>query len=184
MSWFLYACACSVCFRRFIFQVIKKNNNNNNSSASVLNFYNLTILRCILFEKRLCFKPKYIHFVYSYLAHVTFPSCLRRRNKFVFCFFVFSVFLITRSTRTCRCLRKWSFFRSSVFLLGEESIRSEITNPFLDSRRKNTPLIHRKKEITLWQLVITATHTGYENTQIILVVYWFVQCTDVSSAVK
>ena len=33
------------------------------------------------------------------------------------------------------------------FLLGEESIRSEITNPFLDSRRKNTPLIHRKKRL-------------------------------------
>ena len=47
-------------------------------------------MECILFEKRLCFKPKYIHFVYSFLAYVAFSSCLRRDDQFVlavFCFF-------------------------------------------------------------------------------------------------
>ena len=72
--------------RRFLFQEIKK---NNNSSASVLNSYNFTILvRCILFEKRLCFKSKYIHFVCSYVVYVAFPSCLRRGDQFV----VFSLY--------------------------------------------------------------------------------------------
>ena len=50
-------------------------------------------MECILFEKRLCFKPKYIHFVYSFLAYVAFSSCLRRDDQFVlavFCFFFFS----------------------------------------------------------------------------------------------
>ena len=52
-------------------------------------------------EKRLCFKPKYVHFTYIHtLVYVAFPSCVRLENQFV----VFSsVFLITRSTRTFRC---------------------------------------------------------------------------------
>ena len=37
---------------------------------------------CNLFEKRLCFKPKYIHFVYSFEAYVAFSSCLRREDQF------------------------------------------------------------------------------------------------------
>ena len=44
-------------------------------------------MECILFEKRLCFKPKYIHFVYSFLAYVAFSSCLRREDQFVVFFF-------------------------------------------------------------------------------------------------
>ena len=42
---------------------------------------------CILFKKRLCFKPKYIHFVYSIVAHVAFSSCLRREDQFERVFF-------------------------------------------------------------------------------------------------
>ena len=29
-------------------------------------------MECILFEKRFCFKPKYIHFVYSFVAYAAF----------------------------------------------------------------------------------------------------------------
>ena len=47
-------------------------------------------MECILFEKRLCFKPKYIHFVYSFLAYVAFSSCLRREDQFVVAVFFFS----------------------------------------------------------------------------------------------
>ena len=38
-------------------------------------------------------------------------------------------FVPTRTTRTCRCHGKCSFFGSSVFFGSEESIWSEITNP-------------------------------------------------------
>ena len=55
----------------------------NKSSASVLNSYNFTILRCILLEKRLCLKPKYIHFFtfirslccFSFLSSTRGPFC-------------------------------------------------------------------------------------------------------------
>ena len=81
--------------------------------ASILNANNFYPKECTLFEKRLCFKPKYIHFVYSFLAYVAFSSCLRREDQFVVAVLVF---FLTRSTRTCRCHSKWSFFGSSVFL--------------------------------------------------------------------
>ena len=44
---------------------------------------------CILFEKRLCFKPKYMHFVHSFVACVAFSSCLRREDQFVVVVVVF-----------------------------------------------------------------------------------------------
>ena len=53
------------------------------SLASVLNSHNLTIVRCIQFKKCLCFKPKYVHFVYSYIVYVAFPSCLCCDDQFV-----------------------------------------------------------------------------------------------------
>ena len=59
--------------------------------------YVVSAPRCILCEKRLRFKPKYIHFVYSYLVYVAFPSCLRRQVS-VYCFSKSSVF----STRGAR----------------------------------------------------------------------------------
>ena len=37
----------------------------------------------------MCFKPKYIHFVYSFVALVAFSSCLRREDQFVVVVFVF-----------------------------------------------------------------------------------------------
>ena len=46
-------------------------------------------MECVLFEKRLCFKPKHIHFVYSFLAYVAFSSCLRREDQFVLAVFFF-----------------------------------------------------------------------------------------------
>ena len=59
--------------------------------------YVVSAPRCILFEKRLRFKPKYIRFLYSYVVYVTFPSCLRRQGS-VCCFSKSSVF----STRGAR----------------------------------------------------------------------------------
>ena len=85
-----------------------------------------------LFEKRLCFKPKYIHFVYSFVAHVALSCCLRREDQFVF-------FFPMRSTRTCRCHGKWSFFGSSIFLVVKNpyDLRSQIR--FLGSLWKTHP---------------------------------------------
>ena len=61
----------------------------NNSTASILNANNFYPKECILFEKRLCFKPKYIHFVYSFLAYLAFSSCLGREDQFVVAVLVF-----------------------------------------------------------------------------------------------
>ena len=85
-----------------------------------------------LFEKRLCFKPKYIHFVYSFVAHVALSCCLRREDQFVF-------FFPMRSTRTCRCHGKWSFFGSSIFLVVKNPYDLRSQNPFLGSLRKTHP---------------------------------------------
>ena len=99
-------------------------------------------MECILFEKRLCFKPKYIHFVYSFLAYVAFSSCLRREDQFVlavFCFF------FTRSTRTCPCHSKWSFCGSSVFLVvkNPHDLRSQIRFWILPKKRRH-PICFRE----------------------------------------
>ena len=86
---------------------------------------------CVLFEKRLCFKPKYIHFVYSFVAYVTFSSsCLCRLDQFV-------VFFSTRSTRTCRCHGKWYFLGSSVLLVVKNTydLRSQIRFWILPKKR-------------------------------------------------
>ena len=99
-------------------------------------------MECILFEKRLCFKPKYIHFVYSFLAYVAFSSCLRREDQFVLAvFFVF----FTRSTRTCRCHSKWSFCGSSVFLVvkNPHDLRSQIRFWILPKKRRH-PICFRE----------------------------------------
>ena len=31
----------------------------------------------------MCLKPKYLHFVYSFVAYVAFSSCLHREDQFV-----------------------------------------------------------------------------------------------------
>ena len=133
-SCFLYV--SSVCLHRFIFQVIKNKNNKTKQfiCASVLNSSNFIILRsvdqCILFEKRLRFKPKHIHFVYSYVVYVTFPSCLRQISLLFFPLF--------SSSRGA-----WGhavvMVNDPLFFGSEESIWSEITNPFLDSPTKTHP---------------------------------------------
>ena len=91
-------------------------------------------MECVLFEKRLCFKPKYIHFVYSFLAYVAFSSCVRREDQFVLAVFFF---FFTRSTRTCRCHSKWSFCGSSVFLVvkNPHDLRSQIRFCILPKKR-------------------------------------------------
>ena len=52
-------------------------------------------------------------------------------------FHVWHLFTFMRSTRTCRCPGKWPFFGSSIFG-SEESMWSEITDPFFDSPKKRT----------------------------------------------
>ena len=112
LSCFLYV--CRVCLRRFIFQVKKKN-----SSALILNSNDFTILRGVFYARNVCVSNRNtIHFVYSFLAYVSFSSCLRREDRFVVAIF----FFLSRSTRTCRWHSKWSFFGSSVFLV--------VTNPY------------------------------------------------------
>ena len=69
----------------FVFQVIEK----NNSSASILNSYNFTILRGVFYSRNVCLKAKYIHFVLSFVAYVSFSSCLRREDQFVVFFPLF-----------------------------------------------------------------------------------------------
>ena len=71
LSCFLYV--CSVCLSLFLAKWLK-----NDSSASVFNSYNFTILRRVFYLRNVCFKPKYIHFVYSFVA---FSSCLRREKR-------------------------------------------------------------------------------------------------------
>ena len=73
-------------------------NNKKNSSASVLNFYNFTILS-VYYQRNVCVSNRniYILYIYTYVVYVEFLSCLRGEDQFV----VFSsIFLITRSTRT------------------------------------------------------------------------------------
>ena len=98
-------------------------------------------MECILFEKRLCFKPKYIHFLYSFLAYVAFSPCLRREDQFVLAVF----FFFTRSTRTCRCHSKWSFCGSSVFLVvkNPHDLRSQIRFWILPKKRRR-PICFRE----------------------------------------
>ena len=61
-------------------------NQKKNSSASVLNSYK----EYTLFEKRLCFKPKYIQYLFSFVTYVTFSSSLCRGDQFVVVVFFFS----------------------------------------------------------------------------------------------
>ena len=49
------------------------------------------------------FQPKYIHFVYSYVVYIAFPSCLLREDQFVVVVVVVVFFFFTKSTRTCYC---------------------------------------------------------------------------------
>ena len=128
LSCFLYV--CSVCLRRLIFQVLR----NINSWA---NSYNLTIVRCILLEKRLCFEPKYVHFAYSYVSSCRF-SFLSSPRESVCCFFFY--FPRHEEQEDIPCHGKWSsVFGYSVFFGSEESIWSEITNSFLDSPKNMKP---------------------------------------------
>ena len=108
LSCFLYV--CSVCLRRFIVQFKKKN-----SSASILNSYNFTILRSLIY----CIRETFVFQTEIYIFRIFIPSLC----CFFFlsspwgsvCLFVFFSTRSTRNTRTCRCHGKWSFFGSFVF---------------------------------------------------------------------
>ena len=55
----------------------------------------------------MCLKPKYIHFVYSFVAYVAFSSYLHREDQFVivvtFLLLLLLFFFFTRSTVICHC---------------------------------------------------------------------------------
>ena len=107
-------------------------------------------LRGTLFEKRLCFKPKYIHFVFSFVFYVTFSSCLCSGDQLVVSFFP------TRSTKTCLCHGKWSFFGSSVFG-SKESVISEITIRFWILPKKRTLKLSTYRGCITSALQVTTT---------------------------
>ena len=75
-----------------------------------------------------------IHFVYSFLAYVAFSSCPRREDQFVVAVFFF---FHLRSTRTCHCHSKRSFFGSSVFLVVKNpyDLTSQIRFCILQKKR-------------------------------------------------
>ena len=110
----------------FFFQIIEK----NNSSASILNSYNFTILRGVFYSRNVCLKAKYIHFVLSFIAYVAFSSCLCREDQFVVFFPLFSS---SRGARRHAVVMVNDPFSDLAFYGSEESVGSEITNPFLDS---------------------------------------------------
>ena len=78
----------------------------------------------------MCFKPKYIvnTFVYSFLAHVAFSSCLRREDQFV-------VFFSTRSTRTFRCHDPFSDLPFFLVVKNPYDLRSQIRFGVLPEKR-------------------------------------------------
>ena len=61
-----------------LFSKFKKKRNNSPANC----------VRCILLEKRLCFKPKYAHFVHSYVSLCRF-SFLSSPRESVCCFFFY-----------------------------------------------------------------------------------------------
>ena len=90
LSCFLHVCECLLT-PVLLFSKWLRKKQFIGVSFKFLYFYYLK--ECVLFEKRLCFKPKYIHFAYSFVPYVTFSSsCLCRLDQFV-------VFFSTRSTR-------------------------------------------------------------------------------------
>ena len=107
--------------------------------ASVLNSHNLTIVRCIQFKKCLCFKLKYVHFVYSYIVYVAFPSCLCCDDQFVV--FTLCYFSSSQGAWGHATVMVNDPFSDLPFFGSEESIWSEITNPFLDSPTKAQPYL-------------------------------------------
>ena len=117
----------------------------------------------ILFEKRFCFTPKCKHFVYSFVTYAAFflPSPWGSVCCCCCCCFFFS----TRSTRTCRCHGKWSFYGSSVFFGSEESVWSEITNPFLYSPKKTPPrqISSKVRQLMRWVYKTSVSHFKVKN---------------------
>ena len=73
-----------------------------------------------------------MHFVHSFVAYVAFSSCLRREDQFVV------VFSFPGGARGHAVVMVNDPF-SDRFFGSEKSVLSEITNPFLDSPKKNVP---------------------------------------------
>ena len=119
----------------------KQNKEKNNSSASVLNSYNLTILRCILFEKSCVSAEIYTFriFICSLYCFCFLSSpwgsvcCFFSHEEHEDMFFLFFLFC----TRTCCCHGKWTFFGSSIFLVAENPYdrRSQIRFWILPKKR-------------------------------------------------
>ena len=124
--------------------------------------YVVSAPRCILCEKRLRFKPKYIHFVYSYVVYVAFPSCLRRQ-VLVCCFSKSSVF----STRGARghavvMVTNDPFSDHFRFFFGSEQPRSQSSLAISD-RTSPVKLVGKIRTIALGSkppLVTRIARTG------------------------
>ena len=124
--------------------------------------YVVSAPRCILCEKRLRFKPKYIHFVYSYVVYVAFPSCLRRQVS-VCCFSKSSVF----STRGARghavvMVTNDPFSDHFRFFFGSEQPRSQSSLAISD-RTSPVKLVGKIRTIALGSkppLVTRIARTG------------------------
>ena len=117
----------------------KKNKNKNQnktkkkkSSTSVLNSYNLTILGCILLEKS-CVSAEIYTFRIFIRSLYCFSFLSSPRGSVCCCCCCCCCFFFTKSTRTCYCHGKWTFFASPVFLVVE--------NPY-----------HRRSQIRFWIL--------------------------------
>ena len=96
---------------------------------SVLNSYNFTIL----FEKRLCFKLKYIYiwYIHTYLM-LLFVLVFAARISLLF----FPPFSWSRGEQGYAVVLVNNPFSDLSFFGSEESIWSAITNPFLDSPKR------------------------------------------------
>ena len=84
------------------------------------------------------FQPKYIHFVYSYVVYIAFPSCLRGEDQFVVCFVLF--FFPRRARGHVAVMVNGSFFESPISLVVENTYDQRSQIRFSDSSQKRTLL--------------------------------------------
>ena len=97
----------------------------------------------------------YIFIVYSCISHVAFSFCPRREDQLFVVFF--PLFFASRGARGYAVVLVNYPFSDHPFFGSEESIWSEITNPFLDSPKKT----HK----TSWCLLSNLCMTNFPHRQ-------------------
>ena len=119
-----------------------------NLSTAVLNSYNFMTLTCNLHV--FCFSPGqtfvfhteiYIYLLYSYVQ-VTLLFLLLFAPRISLLLYMFLLFFSTRGTQERDVVMANDPFSDLPVFSSEESLWSEIINPFLDSPNKNAPLTH------------------------------------------